>query len=1100
MGAEVLLDGAGSTDADGDPLTYRWTFTARPNGSVAALDNVAAPKPHFIVDRAGRYVLSLIVNDGNQNSIADTVVIDTENSKPVADAGPDQTVATGDTVYLNGSASRDPDGDALQYTWTLQESSDSHAELNFADSANPHFTATKAGRYVVHLVVSDGKLNSEADLVIISTRNSAPVADAGPDQNITLGDPALTLHGGNSSDVDGQTLTYRWAILNAPDGSSAGIEPFNVAEPGFNPDRAGLYVVQLIVNDGEQDSAPDTAQINVASPPPPPNQAPKITTSPRTTGTVGQLYSYDVDATDPDISDILGYSLQVSGPGMIIDSVSGLISWTPTEAGDFEITAKVQDQGGLSDIQNYTLKISAAPPVNRAPQITSTPVTTATAGQLYSYDVDATDPDGDTLAYALTQSPEGMSIDNNTGLIQWTPPGINVQPPAVAVRVTDTGGLPAEQDFTLTVAPANRAPVAMDDAYQMGRDSALKLKPTVLFGVNSETNPDVLYRFDKTTGAATAVGPIRDNNGNLIDVGGDVGLAYNPYIDRLYLVDGGSDVPTKLMSVDPATGITETIGSGLGVDTYDPGLAFDLFNKRLYMLTEPGEVSSNGTSPLHNLYEINLNTGVAVFIGSMNTVPGNNGLDYNWKDKKLYATFGNSPITDLFTIDALSAQPTRIGSTGARHLTGLAYDPELDTIFASDSQSFRLYKLGPTTAAATLVGAYGLNNVEGLAIQADPRYGQANPTPQQLGSSFNDYDPDGDAITTLLISGPANGTVNLSPDGSFTYTPNAGFVGTDTFTYKASDGKLDSNLATVTITVTEANQPPVITSTPNTSHWIQLNPNGTKPPARYSATQRTYDEFNDRLIVFGGLDSNSQRSLNDVWVLANASGLTGIPEWQKLEPTGTKPANRAGFVSAYDPTANRLIVYSGCTGFCASVGDAWVLTHANGLGGNPEWLTLPAGPVMGFGTGDYDSVTNRLVVFGGLPGGPGSDWSKLQILEDANGIGNPHWTQLNPAGPLPPPRGHDQPGVYDPLSNTFILFGGITSGPSSKGYNDVWVLSHANGVGGTTAWTELHPVGTAPPPGFHHMTYDPNSARLIVYGGQEYPPATPARGSTMFGF
>ena len=457
VGAEVLLDGTGSTDADGDPLTYRWTFTARPNGSVAALDNLTSPKPRFTVDRAGRYVLSLIVNDGNQDSTADTVVIDTENSKPVADAGPDQTVATGDTVYLNGSASRDPDGDALQYTWTLQESPDNQAELNFADSANPFFTATKAGRYVVHLIVSDGKLDSEADLVIVSTRNSAPVADAGPDQNITLGDPALTLHGGNSSDVDGQTLTYRWAILHAPDGSSAGIDPFNVAEPGFKPDRAGLYVVQLIVNDGELDSAPDTAQINVASPPPPPNQAPKITTSPRTTGTVGQLYSYDVDATDPDISDILGYSLQVSGPGMLIDSVSGLISWTPTEAGDFEITAKVQDKGGLSDSQNYTLKISAAPPVNRAPQITSTPVTTATAGQLYSYDVEATDPDGDTLTYALTQSPEGMTIDNNTGLIQWTPPGINAQPPAVIVRVTDTGGLPAEQNFTITVNLPNNA-------------------------------------------------------------------------------------------------------------------------------------------------------------------------------------------------------------------------------------------------------------------------------------------------------------------------------------------------------------------------------------------------------------------------------------------------------------------------------------------------------------------------------------------------------------------------------------------------------------------------------------------------------------------
>ena len=235
---------------------------------------------------------------------------------------------------------------------------------------------------------------------------------------------------------------------------------------------------------------------------------------PAQTGTVGQLYSYDVDATDPDISDILGYSLQVSGPGMLIDSVSGLISWTPTEAGDFEITAKVQDQGGLSDTQNYTLKISAAPPVNRAPQITSTPVTTATAGQLYSYDVDATDPDGDALSYALTQSPEGMTIDNNTGLIQWTPPGINAQPPSVTVRVTDTGGLPAEQNFTLTVVPANRAPVAVDDAYSLVEGQ------TIAIG-GGYSSPDDLpsvvpgYHVEVYALVPTPVGMSFDTLGNL---------------------------------------------------------------------------------------------------------------------------------------------------------------------------------------------------------------------------------------------------------------------------------------------------------------------------------------------------------------------------------------------------------------------------------------------------------------------------------------------------------------------------------------------------------------------------------------------------------
>ena len=77
------------------------------------------------------------------------------------------------------------------------------------------------------------------------------------------------------------------------------------------------------------------------------------------------------------------------------------------------------------------------------------------------------------------------------------------------------------------------------------------------------------------------------------------------------------------------------------------------------------------------------------------------------------------------------------------------------------------------------------------------------------GVLANDTDADGDQLTTLLVSGPANGAVSLNPDGSFSYTPTANCHGTDTFTYKANDGQADSNVATVTITVTPVNDVPV---------------------------------------------------------------------------------------------------------------------------------------------------------------------------------------------------------------------------------------------------------------------------------------------------
>jgi parallel beta-helix repeat protein len=93
------------------------------------------------------------------------------------------------------------------------------------------------------------------------------------------------------------------------------------------------------------------------------------------------------------------------------------------------------------------------------------------------------------------------------------------------------------------------------------------------------------------------------------------------------------------------------------------------------------------------------------------------------------------------------------------------------------------------------------------------QYATAENTPLNVaagtGVLTNDRDPDGDPLTAVLASGPANGQVMLSPDGSLTYVPNTYFNGTDTFTYYANDGLANSNLATVTITVTPVNQPPV---------------------------------------------------------------------------------------------------------------------------------------------------------------------------------------------------------------------------------------------------------------------------------------------------
>ncbi len=193
----------------------------------------------------------------------------------------------------------------------------------------------------------------------------------------------------------------------------------------------------------------------------PTNSNPTITSAPITIAAEGQSYSYDVNATDPDAGDTLTYSLIQPPAGMSIDPGTGLITWTPTadQTGPIAVTVRVNDSTTGAAQQAFEINVAAAPPPNNDPTITSAPITVATEGQPYSYDVNATDPDaGDTIAFALVQPPTGMTIDPITGVITWTPEAAHVPTVQVRVQANDNRGGSAEQTFTIDVAVANRAP------------------------------------------------------------------------------------------------------------------------------------------------------------------------------------------------------------------------------------------------------------------------------------------------------------------------------------------------------------------------------------------------------------------------------------------------------------------------------------------------------------------------------------------------------------------------------------------------------------------------------------------------------------------
>lgn len=138
---------------------------------------------------------------------------------PNANAGPDQSVTVGSTVYLDGSGSGNEDEDEnepLSYQWSfVSKPAGSTATLSNATVVNPTFIADKPGTYALQLVVQQEDRYSESDSVVINTINSPPVAKAGPDQSATAGSAAV-LDGSSSSDADNDPLTFKWTITNKP--------------------------------------------------------------------------------------------------------------------------------------------------------------------------------------------------------------------------------------------------------------------------------------------------------------------------------------------------------------------------------------------------------------------------------------------------------------------------------------------------------------------------------------------------------------------------------------------------------------------------------------------------------------------------------------------------------------------------------------------------------------------------------------------------------------------------------------------------------------------------------------------------------------------
>jgi hypothetical protein len=261
--------------------------------------------------------------------------------------------------------------------------------------------------------------------------------------------------------------------------------------------------------------------------------------------------------------------------------------------------------------------------------------------------------------------------------------------------------------------------------------------------------------------------------------------------------------------------------------------------------------------------------------------------------------------------------------------------------------------------------------------------------------------------------------------------------------------------------------------------WVQAKPTGTKPAPRVGHSA-VYDSVNDRMTIFGGGLGNASPCANDVWVLNHAAGVTGTPVWIQLSPSGGPPSARLRFSAVYDPGTNHMIVFGGNDCFSTNFSDVWILSNANGLGGTPAWIQLnPSGTSPGpteDQTAVYDSGSNSMIVFGGTTGSGNEVW----LLSNANGNGGtPSWSQLSPTGTLP--AGRNEPvAVYDQADKRMTIYGGNNS---TEVFSDSWVLSNADGTTGTPAWTQLGPITGAPARTTAVAIYNSATNQMTVFGG-----------------
>ncbi len=832
------------TDVDGDTLTV--TSATATNGTVTIGAGgllTFTPNPNY----NGPATITYTISDGNGGTSTATVpvtVVAVNDAPTLVSTLPSQVnvdAAAGISVpAAQGFA--DVDNGALTYSATgLPAGLTINATTGvISGTIDRSASQVSGGNYAVAVTATDAGGLSAVQSFSWTVTNPAPTATNDATLVVNEDTTGTTVNVlANDSDPDGDPLTVTSATANK------GIVVIN-ADGSFtytpNANFNGSDTITYTISDGQGGTATAQIPITVNAV----NDAPTAIGSLPSQANVDAAAGINV-ATASAFGDIDGPALSYSATGLpaglSINATTGAITGTIDRSasqggvsGAYNVVVTASD-GSLSATQSFSWTVS-----NPAPTATNDGAITNEDTPIPSINVlgNDIDPDGDPLTVTSASAANGIVSINADGSLNYVPNTNFNGTDTITYTISDGQGGTSTATVTVTVVPVNDAPMAVGS-----------LPP--------QTNPDATLGVSVPT--ATAFTDVDNTNLTYSATGLPAGLTINSAtgvisgtVDASASQGGSGGVYSVVVTASDGS-LNATRGFSWTITNPAPTAANDTatLNEDASILIPvlPNDSDPDG-DPLTVISAVTA-IGTATVVGNQvqYTPPANfNGtatITYTISDGQggtstASITVTVNPVNDAPVATPIAPRNTTDGATisvpVASNFTdvdgdilnfaatglplGLTIDPVTGVISGVIDKSASQTNGGVYTATITVSDGQGgtvaqtitFNVTNPPPVATSDTAATPEDSPVTISVLANDSDPDGDPLTVTSASSP-NGTVVINPDGTITYTPNAGFNGIDTITYEISDGNGGTSLATVRVAVADVNDIPISSAIAN---------------------------------------------------------------------------------------------------------------------------------------------------------------------------------------------------------------------------------------------------------------------------------------------